>query len=127
MSPLRWTLKSTRTLAAELTRMGHKVGANLVGGPFVVRLVLAPRFSDQWWEVGKDRAWLVNADGTRRATDFSEVYDGLRDFVRTAKEVDSTSDLLRLMRSLATRGDARVNFAPAGNAFHLLERLSDVR
>lgn len=31
MSPLRWTIKSTRTLAAELTRMGHKVGANLVG------------------------------------------------------------------------------------------------
>lgn len=31
MSPLRWTLKSTRALAAELTGMGHKVGANLVG------------------------------------------------------------------------------------------------
>jgi len=31
MSPLRWTLKSTRVLAAELTRLGHKVGANLVG------------------------------------------------------------------------------------------------
>jgi hypothetical protein len=31
MSPLRWTLKSTRVLAGELTRMGHKVGANLVG------------------------------------------------------------------------------------------------
>lgn len=31
MSPLRWTLKSTRVLAAELTRLGHAVGANLVG------------------------------------------------------------------------------------------------
>lgn len=31
MSPLRWTLKSTRVLAAELTRLGHKVGSNLVG------------------------------------------------------------------------------------------------
>ncbi len=31
MSPLRWTLKSTRVLAAELTRLGHSVGANLVG------------------------------------------------------------------------------------------------
>ena len=31
MSPLRWTLKSTRALAGELTRLGHKVGANLVG------------------------------------------------------------------------------------------------
>lgn len=31
MSPLRWTLKSTRVLAAELTRLGHKVGADLVG------------------------------------------------------------------------------------------------
>jgi len=31
MSPLRWTLKSTRVLAAELTRTGDKVGANLVG------------------------------------------------------------------------------------------------
>ena len=31
MSPLRWRLKSTRVLAAELTRLGHKVGANLGG------------------------------------------------------------------------------------------------
>ena len=31
MSPLRWTTKSTRALAAELTRQGHQVGANTVG------------------------------------------------------------------------------------------------
>ena len=31
MSPLRWTVKSTRTLAAELGRLGHRAGANLVG------------------------------------------------------------------------------------------------
>ena len=31
MSPLRWTVKSTRTLAAELTGQGHKVGADTVG------------------------------------------------------------------------------------------------
>ena len=31
MSPLRWTTKSTRTLAGELTRQGHKVGADTVG------------------------------------------------------------------------------------------------
>jgi hypothetical protein len=31
MSPLRWTTKSTRRLAAELTRQGHKVGADTVG------------------------------------------------------------------------------------------------
>ena len=31
MSPLRWTTKSTRTLAAELTRQGHKVCADTVG------------------------------------------------------------------------------------------------
>jgi hypothetical protein len=31
MSPLRWTTKSTRNLAAELTRQGHKVGADTVG------------------------------------------------------------------------------------------------
>jgi hypothetical protein len=30
MSPLHWTLKSTRLLAGELTRLGHKVGANPV-------------------------------------------------------------------------------------------------
>src|SRR5215469_9135171 len=30
-SPLRWTVKSTRTLAAELTARGHKVGADTVG------------------------------------------------------------------------------------------------
>jgi transposase len=31
MSPLRWTVKSTRTLAAELTAQGHKVSADTVG------------------------------------------------------------------------------------------------
>jgi len=31
MSPLRWTLKSTGVLAAVLTRLGRKVGANLLG------------------------------------------------------------------------------------------------
>src|ERR1700758_5207077 len=31
MSPLRWTTKSTRGLADELTRKGHKVGADTVG------------------------------------------------------------------------------------------------
>ena len=31
MSPLRWTAKSTRTLAAELTRLGHQAGSSLVG------------------------------------------------------------------------------------------------
>jgi hypothetical protein len=31
MSPLRWTTKSTRKLAAELTRQGHKVSADTVG------------------------------------------------------------------------------------------------
>src|SRR5947208_11192639 len=31
MSPLRWTVKSARKLAAELTRQGHRVGAGTVG------------------------------------------------------------------------------------------------
>jgi transposase len=31
MSPLRWTTKSTRTLAEELTRAGHRVSADTVG------------------------------------------------------------------------------------------------
>src|SRR5215470_10083631 len=31
MPPLRWTAKSTRALAAELTRQGHRVGADTVG------------------------------------------------------------------------------------------------
>jgi hypothetical protein len=31
VSPLRWTAKSTRALAAELTRQGHKVSADTVG------------------------------------------------------------------------------------------------
>ncbi len=30
-SPLRWTTKSTRTLAAELARQGHRAGADTVG------------------------------------------------------------------------------------------------
>jgi Rhodopirellula transposase DDE domain len=32
VSPLRWTVKSTRTLAAELTARGHQVSAGTVGG-----------------------------------------------------------------------------------------------
>ncbi|WLQ39901.1 ISAzo13 family transposase [Streptomyces laculatispora] len=32
MSPLRWTVKSTRTLAQELSRAGHKVSADTVAG-----------------------------------------------------------------------------------------------
>jgi Rhodopirellula transposase DDE domain len=32
VSPLRWTTKSTRRLAAELTRQGHRVSADTVGG-----------------------------------------------------------------------------------------------
>ncbi len=32
MSPLRWTTKSTRQLAAELTRQGHRVSAGTVAG-----------------------------------------------------------------------------------------------
>jgi hypothetical protein len=32
MSPLRWTTKSTRGLAAELTRQGHRVGPDTVAG-----------------------------------------------------------------------------------------------
>ncbi|WP_406326842.1 ISAzo13 family transposase [Streptomyces sp. NBC_00203] len=32
MSPLRWTVKSTRTLAQELTRAGHRVSADTVAG-----------------------------------------------------------------------------------------------
>src|ERR1700730_16996449 len=31
MSPLRWTVKSTRNLAGELTAQGHKVSADTVG------------------------------------------------------------------------------------------------
>lgn len=31
ISPLRWTVKSTRNLAAELTRQGHQVSADTVG------------------------------------------------------------------------------------------------
>src|SRR3954447_20701199 len=42
MSPLRWTTKSTRTLAAELTRHGHRVGADTVAG-----LLRAEHFSLQ--------------------------------------------------------------------------------
>ena len=32
MSPLRWTTKSLRVLAGELTRQGHRVGADTVAG-----------------------------------------------------------------------------------------------
>ncbi len=33
MSPLRWTARSTRKIADELTRQGHKAGADTVGDP----------------------------------------------------------------------------------------------
>jgi hypothetical protein len=42
MSPLRWTAKSTRALAAELTAHGHKVSADTVGD-----LIREERFSRQ--------------------------------------------------------------------------------
>ncbi len=42
MSPLRWTTKSTRTLAAELTRQGHRVGPDTVAD-----LLRAEKFSLQ--------------------------------------------------------------------------------
>jgi hypothetical protein len=32
MSPLRWTVKSTKSLAAALTRQGHRVSADTVAG-----------------------------------------------------------------------------------------------
>jgi hypothetical protein len=32
MSPLRWTTRSTRMLAAGLTRQGHRIGADTVAG-----------------------------------------------------------------------------------------------
>lgn len=32
MSPLRWTVKSTRALARELTRAGHRVSADTIAG-----------------------------------------------------------------------------------------------
>jgi hypothetical protein len=31
MSPLRWTIRSTRQLSAEMTRLGHQAGSSLVG------------------------------------------------------------------------------------------------
>jgi hypothetical protein len=33
MSPLRWTTKSTRKLAGELTRQGHPVSADVIADP----------------------------------------------------------------------------------------------
>ncbi len=42
MSPLRWTTKSTRTLAAELTHQGHRVGPDTVAD-----LLRAEKFSLQ--------------------------------------------------------------------------------
>ena len=45
MSPLRWTTKSTRSLAGELTSQGHKVGADTVGtcGPGASACRATPR------------------------------------------------------------------------------------
>lgn len=95
--------------------------------PFVARLVPAPEFGDQWWEVGQERAWLVNANGTRGTTDFSEVHAGIRDFALVGADVLTVSDVLQLMRSLVDRGDARENFTPTGKALDVLERVCGVR
>lgn len=64
-----------------------------------------------------------DAPQLRRATDFTELHAGVCDFVRVASAVHTSSDLLRLMRSLVDRGDARATFTPTGNAFDFLEQL----
>src|SRR5258706_427664 len=52
MSPLRWTIKSTRRLAVELTGQGHRIGADTVAD-----LLRAEGFSLQ----GNAKRWRVTS------------------------------------------------------------------
>jgi hypothetical protein len=63
MSPLRWTTKSTRTLAAELTAQGHKVSADLVISVDTKKKELVGEFRNagrQWRRRGQPAATLVH-------------------------------------------------------------------
>jgi hypothetical protein len=79
MSPLRWTTKSTRHLAAELTRQGHRIGADTVAD-----LLRREGFSLQ----GTSRV-LEGADHPDRDAQFRYINDQVKDHQHTADPVVS--------------------------------------
>jgi transposase len=79
MSPLRWTCKSTRTLAAELTRQGFAVGCNTVG-----RLLRACGYSLQ-----ANRKTIEGKQHPDRDAQFQHISRRVRAFQRTGQPVIS--------------------------------------
>ncbi|MFJ1551078.1 ISAzo13 family transposase, partial [Streptomyces sp. NPDC088246] len=78
-SPRRWTVKSTRNLAAELTRQGHKVGSDTVAS-----LLKAEGFSLQ----GNSRT-IEGARHPDRDTQFRYINDRAASFLAAGQPVIS--------------------------------------
>lgn len=116
-----WGIFSTEFCRAAFDK--PKAQPSILLCPFIARLVPAPSFGDQWWEVTRRGSWLVGADGSHRATDFAEITAGLDRLLHLVSEVRTLADLQSLMRSLVDRGEARATFTLSGNALLVLERL----
>jgi hypothetical protein len=80
MSPLRWTCKSTRVLAAELTRQGHKVSHTTVG-----ELLEAQNFSLQ----GTSKQTEGSSQHPDRNDQFHHINDKVKEFQKREQPVVS--------------------------------------
>lgn len=118
---LDWGVFSSAFCQSAFAEVGGK--PSILVCPFSARLVPASGFGDQWWEVARREAWLVGADGSRRTTDFAEISAGVSRLLHLVSEIVTPSDLLRLMRSLVDRGEARATFTPRGSALLVLEQI----
>lgn len=92
--------------------------------PFVVRVVVAPNFGDQWWAVERDRCWFVNADGSSAPTDFAELDAGLSGVIATVSALTNLQDVVDLGREIVSRGDGRAALVPGHSALDLLEEIA---
>ena len=103
-SPLRWTVKSTRKLAAELTRQGHPVGADTVAA-----LLKAEGFSLQ----GTSRT----TEGARhpdRDAQFRYINDQAKEFTAAGQPVISVDT--KKKEVLGEQRGGRAGVAPGGTA-----------
>jgi hypothetical protein len=109
MSPLRWITKSTRNLADELTRQGHKAGAGTVGD-----LLRAEGFSLQ----GNAKT----IEGTRhpdRDAQFRYISGQVKDHQATAGPGDQRGHQEKgAGRGVQERGPAVAAHGPAGGCPH---------
>jgi transposase len=82
MSPLRWTVKSLRQLARELTRQGHRVGADTVSA-----LLREEGFSLQ---ANSKTLWVT---ASKQASSRSRGSGSSRPALKTRKRLEQHSDL----------------------------------